>query len=151
MTLMRFLVARSMDVEKATKMFLQWHKWRAEFVPRGSIPESEVSDELNAEKIYLQKGPSRQGHPLLIIKVCRHFPAKDQPQFKSKLLLYYHFVLMWSFVFYVWSGIFYLIINNCINFLFAEFVVHLLDKTVCARYVYMSTMTCSHLHVLLAS
>ncbi|KAK4380586.1 hypothetical protein RND71_002448 [Anisodus tanguticus] len=61
-TLMRFLIARSMDPEKAAKMFVQWKKWRAEICPLGYIPDSEVSDELAAEKVYLQ-GLTKKGHP----------------------------------------------------------------------------------------
>ena len=84
-TLMRFLIARSMDPEKAAKMFVQWRKWRASFVPLGFIPASEVPDELAARKIYLQ-GLSKNGYPVMIVKAKRHFPPKDQLQFKSKLL-----------------------------------------------------------------
>ncbi|KAK4400110.1 hypothetical protein Sango_1117100 [Sesamum angolense] len=82
LTLMRFLIARSMDVEKAAKMFVQWQKWRTSFVPLNYIPESEIPDELSAEKIYLQ-GLSRKGFPVLLVKVKKHFPAKDQLQFKK--------------------------------------------------------------------
>lgn len=81
-TLMRFLIARSMDPDKAAKMFVQWQKWRAEFVPLGFIPDSEIPDELEARKAYLQ-GLSREGYPVLIIKTSNHFPSKDQLQFKS--------------------------------------------------------------------
>ncbi|KAL0296569.1 UNVERIFIED_CONTAM: hypothetical protein Sradi_6709000 [Sesamum radiatum] len=82
LTLMRFLIARSMDIEKAAKMFVQWQKWRTSFVPLNYIPESEIPDELSAEKIYLQ-GLSRKGFPVLLVKVKKHFPAKDQLQFKK--------------------------------------------------------------------
>ncbi|XP_049348617.1 SEC14 cytosolic factor [Solanum verrucosum] len=81
-TLMRFLIARSMDPEKAAKMFCQWKKWRAEMVPLGYISDSEVADELAAEKLYLQ-GLSKSGHPIVIVKVNKHFPSKDQVQFKK--------------------------------------------------------------------
>jgi len=81
-TLMRFLIARSMDADKAAKMFVQWQKWRAEFVPLGFIPDSEIPDELEARKVYLQ-GLSREGHPVMIIKTSNHFPSKDQLQFKK--------------------------------------------------------------------
>lgn len=80
---MRFLIARSKDPNKAAKMFVQWQKWRAEIVPLNLIPDSEVKDELSAEKIYLQ-GLSRKGFPVVIVKGHKHFPSKDQPQFKSK-------------------------------------------------------------------
>lgn len=81
-TLKRFLIARSMDPNKAAKMFVQWQKWRASFVPSGSIPDSEVTDELEAKKIYLQ-GLSWDGYPVMIVKASKHFPSKDQPQFKK--------------------------------------------------------------------
>ncbi|KAI3976476.1 hypothetical protein MKX01_008334 [Papaver californicum] len=82
-TLLRFLIARSIDIEKATKMFVEWKSWRDEFVPLGFIPDSEVPDELCGEKIYLQ-GLSRIGqHPVLMIKAYKHFPSKDQLQFKK--------------------------------------------------------------------
>ncbi|CAA3028807.1 Hypothetical predicted protein [Olea europaea subsp. europaea] len=84
-TLMRFLIARSMDAEKAAKMFVQWIKWRASFVPLNYIPDSEVQDELNARKAYLQ-GLSKNGCPLLIIKGNKHFPSKDQLQFKKYVI-----------------------------------------------------------------
>lgn len=82
-TMMRFLIARSMDVEKAAKMFVQWQKWRDAMVPNGRIDESEIEDELGARKIYLQ-GLSKNGHSVMIVKGNKHFPAKDQVQFKSE-------------------------------------------------------------------
>ncbi|XP_028121696.1 uncharacterized protein LOC114318921 [Camellia sinensis] len=84
-TLMRFLIARTMDPDKAAKMFVQWKKWRAALVPLGFIPDSEVQDELEARKIYLQ-GLSKDGYPVMIVKSRKHFPSKDQLQFKSKFL-----------------------------------------------------------------
>lgn len=88
-TLMRFLIARSMDPVKAAKMFVQWQQWRAAFVPSGSISESEVPDELEPRKIYLQD-LSKDGYPVMIVKACKHYPSKDQLQFKSNLLNFYY-------------------------------------------------------------
>ena len=85
-TLTRFLIARSMDPDKATKMFVQWQKWRASMVPNGFISESEVLDELEGKKVFLQ-GLSKDIHPVVIVQLRKHFPRKDQDQFKSKLLL----------------------------------------------------------------
>lgn len=79
---MRFLIARSMDSEKAAKMFVQWQKWREALVPEGFVPESEIREELEARKIYLQ-GLSKNGYPVMIVKACKHFPSKDILQFKS--------------------------------------------------------------------
>ncbi|NP_001355660.1 SEC14 cytosolic factor-like [Solanum lycopersicum] len=81
-TLMRFLIARSMNPEKAAKMFCQWKKWRAEMVPLGYITDSEVADEAVAEKVYLQ-GLSKNGYPVSIIKLSKHFPSKYQVQLKK--------------------------------------------------------------------
>ncbi|XP_058213020.1 sec14 cytosolic factor isoform X3 [Rhododendron vialii] len=81
-TLMRFLIARSMDPDKAAKMFVQWQKWRAAFVPSGFVPDSQVQDELGARKVYLQ-GLSKEGYPVMIIKASKHLPSKDQLQFKK--------------------------------------------------------------------
>ncbi|GFP83573.1 cral-trio domain-containing protein ykl091c [Phtheirospermum japonicum] len=81
-TLIRFLIARSFDTLKAANMFVQWQKWRASFVPLDYIPDSEVEYELSGEKIYLQ-GLSRNGNPVVLLKANKHFPSKDQLQFKK--------------------------------------------------------------------
>ncbi|KAF3943288.1 hypothetical protein CMV_030138 [Castanea mollissima] len=81
-TLMRFLIARSMDQDKAAKMFVQWQNWRAAIVPNGVISESEIQDELEPRKIYLQ-GLSKDKYPLMIVKASKHFPSKDNVQFKK--------------------------------------------------------------------
>ncbi|KAL0005200.1 hypothetical protein SO802_012761 [Lithocarpus litseifolius] len=81
-TLMRFLIARSMDQDKAAKMFVQWQNWRAAIVPNGVISESEIEDELEPRKIYLQ-GLSKDKYPVMIIKSSKHFPSKDNVQFKK--------------------------------------------------------------------
>jgi hypothetical protein len=88
----RFLIARSMDPEKAAKMFAQWLQWRAAFVPNGSIPDSEVQDELRRRKVFLQ-GLSRDGYPVLLVKANKHFPSKDQLQFKSNHPESYNFTV----------------------------------------------------------
>nr|XP_043624122.1 sec14 cytosolic factor-like [Erigeron canadensis] len=80
-TLVRFLIARSMDPNKAAKMFVSWQKWRTSFVPLGYIPDSQVVDQLADKKIYLQ-GLCKDGYPVMIVKASNHYPAKDQLQFK---------------------------------------------------------------------
>ncbi|CAI0552217.1 unnamed protein product [Linum tenue] len=121
-TLMRFLIARSMDADKAAKMFVQWQKWRASFVPNGVISDSEVPDELVGKKVFLQ-GLSTEGYPLVIVKASKHYPSKDQLQFKT--WLYFLHCLYAS-----------LTSNDqlpdyiiCLSF-DTEFVVHLLDKAI---------------------
>ena len=85
-----------MEPDKAAKMFLQWQKWRAAMVPNGSIPESEVPDELEARKIFLQ-GLSQGKYPVMIVQARKHFPSKDQVQFKSKSLP--HFIKLQNLFF----------------------------------------------------
>lgn len=82
LTLMRFLKARSMDVDKAGQMFVEWVQWRDSFVPSGVIDDTEVADELEQEKIYLQ-GLSRNGNPVIFVRACKHEPNKDHLQFKK--------------------------------------------------------------------
>ncbi|KAK6921592.1 CRAL-TRIO lipid binding domain [Dillenia turbinata] len=96
-TLMRFLVARSMDPDKAAKMFVAWQKWRASFVPKGFIAESEVRDELDARKICLQ-GLSRDGNPVLIVRASLHYPAKDQLQFRKFVVHLLDKALTWYYI-----------------------------------------------------
>ncbi|KAH1097939.1 hypothetical protein J1N35_014860 [Gossypium stocksii] len=81
-TLMRFLIARSMDTDKASKMFVQWLKWRSSLVPNGFVVESEVPDQLEARKIFLQC-LSKTGYPVMIVQACKHYPPKDHLQFKK--------------------------------------------------------------------
>ncbi|KAL4281982.1 hypothetical protein GQ457_03G010870 [Hibiscus cannabinus] len=81
-TLMRFLLARSMDTDKASKMFVQWLKWRSSLVPNGFIAESEVPDQLEPRKVFLQ-GLAKTGYPVLIVQACKHYPPKDHLQFKK--------------------------------------------------------------------
>ena len=50
-----------MDPNKAAKMFVSWQKWRTSFVPLGFIPDSEVLQQLESRKIFLQ-GLSKDGH-----------------------------------------------------------------------------------------
>ncbi|CAE5957950.1 unnamed protein product [Arabidopsis arenosa] len=69
----KFLVAtRSMDPDKAAKMFVDWQKWRASIVPPTGIPELEVKDELEFRKICLQ-GPTKSGHPLMLVITSKAF------------------------------------------------------------------------------
>jgi len=86
-----------MDSEKAAKMFVQWQTWRASFVPNGFVPESQIPDELESRKAYLQ-GLSKDGYPVLIFKGSRHFPCKDHLQCKS-MYPKSHFSMFFSFFF----------------------------------------------------
>nr|GEY05528.1 hypothetical protein [Tanacetum cinerariifolium] len=85
-TLERFLINRSMDPKKAAKMFVEWQKWRSSFVPLGFIPDSEIPELLEQRKLFFS-GFSKNGHPVVILSADKHYPAKDQDQYKSNTSL----------------------------------------------------------------
>lgn len=104
--LKRFLVARDLDVEKATEMFLNYCKWRRSFVPNGSISASEITHELASNKVFIQ-GIDRYNRPIAVIYGARHFPSKGgteelkrnvliNPQYKDVRLGNY--CILYSFV-----------------------------------------------------
>lgn len=70
----RFLVARDLDVEKASKMFLKYLSWRKTFVPNGYISESEISTQLSHNK-FLMQGAGKQGQPVIVVIGNRHKPG----------------------------------------------------------------------------
>ena len=79
---MRFLIARNLDLQKASEMFAQHCKWRDEFVPKGFIVESQIPNQLAAEKTYIQ-GLDRNGRPLMIVVGCKHLAKeRDMEEFK---------------------------------------------------------------------
>ncbi|KAH7315500.1 hypothetical protein KP509_21G052000 [Ceratopteris richardii] len=81
-TLRRFLRARDQNVEKALKFLLQHLKWLQDFKPLGFIKESEIRNELNKEKIFLQ-GVDKKGRPVGLILASRHFSAdRNLEEFK---------------------------------------------------------------------
>ncbi|XP_011073289.1 random slug protein 5 [Sesamum indicum] len=75
LTLRRFLRARDLDVEKASAMFLKYLAWRRTFVPKGYISESEIRDEIEQKKMFMQ-GRDKQGRPIAVVFASRHFAAK---------------------------------------------------------------------------
>jgi hypothetical protein len=76
-----------MDPKKAAKMFVEWQKWRTSFVPLGFIPDAAVAEQLEQRKIFFQ-GFSKDGHPVMILNANKHYPAKDQDQYKSNIFCF---------------------------------------------------------------
>ncbi|KAK9113335.1 hypothetical protein Syun_020132 [Stephania yunnanensis] len=84
----RFLRARNLDIEKASTLFLNYLKWKREFVPKGFICESEIEDELAQLKAYLP-GHDRLGRPYSVILGRKHIPVTGQEgleQFKRYMV-----------------------------------------------------------------
>ncbi|KAL9169999.1 hypothetical protein ABFS82_04G115800 [Erythranthe guttata] len=75
LTLRRFLRARDLDAEKASRMFIKYLTWRRSFVPKGSISQSEVTNHIGINKMFMQ-GKDKRGCPLSIFFGGRHFPSK---------------------------------------------------------------------------
>ncbi|PIN07103.1 Phosphatidylinositol transfer protein PDR16 [Handroanthus impetiginosus] len=85
-TLRRFLRARDLDVEKASSMFMKYLTWRRAFVPTGSISESEITNEIAQNKMFMQ-GKDKQGRPIAVVLGARHFASKGSiDEFKRFLV-----------------------------------------------------------------
>ncbi|KAL9256134.1 hypothetical protein AKJ16_DCAP02515 [Drosera capensis] len=85
-TLFRFLAARSMEPEKAAKMFVEYQDWKASIVTSGSISEDEVRDHLD-DNIIFMGGLTKEGYRLLVCQGSRHRPITDKLKFE-KFLIY---------------------------------------------------------------
>ncbi|EEF51683.1 aspartate semialdehyde dehydrogenase, putative [Ricinus communis] len=85
-TLIRFLRARDLDVKRASVMFLNYLKWRKEFVPNGLISPSQVPNEIAQNKMFMQ-GSDKKGRPITVVLGARHFQYKDSlDEFKRFLV-----------------------------------------------------------------
>lgn len=80
-TLLRFLRARSHDVQVAAKLYADHVSWRAATVPLGYVPDSEVANELAAKKAFLQLKPGERS--VVIVPGALHDVNKrDLEEFK---------------------------------------------------------------------
>ncbi|KAK4436709.1 Sec14 cytosolic factor [Sesamum alatum] len=75
LTLRRFLRARDLDVEKASTMFMKYLAWRRTFVPKGYISESEITNDIAQNKMFMQ-GRDKAGRPIAVVFGSRHFASK---------------------------------------------------------------------------
>eukprot|EP00271_Cylindrocystis_brebissonii_P013566 TRINITY_DN33506_c0_g1_i1.p1 TRINITY_DN33506_c0_g1~~TRINITY_DN33506_c0_g1_i1.p1 ORF type:complete len:264 (-),score=55.94 TRINITY_DN33506_c0_g1_i1:328-1119(-) len=74
-TIERFLRARNMNVDKASKMLIEHAKWRTSFMPEGFIPDKDIAKEMEAEKVGLHVKP---GHRSLLIVLARKHLVKTR-------------------------------------------------------------------------
>eukprot|EP00249_Psilotum_nudum_P009419 c21923_g1_i1 orf=840-1604(+) len=86
-TLLRFLYARSLNVEKSTKFFIQHQLWRRSFVPLGYIPEEGIAQELKKERIFLQ-GHDKQGRAIGVLLASRHFDFSHDVEDLKRYVVY---------------------------------------------------------------
>ncbi|XVF54796.1 hypothetical protein PTKIN_Ptkin05aG0210500 [Pterospermum kingtungense] len=86
-TLTRFLRARDLDVEKASAMFLKYLKWKRSFVPNGSISPSEITNETEQNKMFLQ-GSDKKGQPIAVLFGARHFRHKGGADEFKRFIVY---------------------------------------------------------------
>eukprot|EP00850_Spirogloea_muscicola_P015094 SM000113S24050 [mRNA] locus=s113:170811:173166:- [translate_table: standard] len=81
-TLSRFLRARSMRVHKAAKLYVGHVRWRKEYLPQGRVLQSEIANELAADKCFLQ-GHDKAGRPIIVVHGCKHDAAgRNLDEFK---------------------------------------------------------------------
>uniref|UniRef100_A0A7N0TML0 CRAL-TRIO domain-containing protein n=1 Tax=Kalanchoe fedtschenkoi TaxID=63787 RepID=A0A7N0TML0_KALFE len=72
--LRRFLRARELDIDKASNMFLKYLNWRRTFVPNGFISESEITKNIEHNKLFMQ-GRDKLGRPIVFVYAARHLPT----------------------------------------------------------------------------
>lgn len=87
LTFRRFLRARDLDVEKASAMFLKYLNWRRNFVPNGSISPSEVAQEIEQNKMFLQ-GSDKKGQLIAVVLAARHFQHKGGVEEFKRFIVY---------------------------------------------------------------
>ncbi|GMI95413.1 hypothetical protein like AT1G01630 [Hibiscus trionum] len=87
LTLRRFLRARDLDLEKASGMLLKYLKWRRSFVPNGFISTSELKNEIQQKKMFLQ-GSDKKGRPLGVLLAGRHFQHKGGVDEFKRFIVY---------------------------------------------------------------
>eukprot|EP00850_Spirogloea_muscicola_P009073 SM000050S16998 [mRNA] locus=s50:360274:362715:+ [translate_table: standard] len=81
-TLNRFLRARGMRVHKAAKLYVGHVRWRKEYLPQGRVLQSEIANELAADKCFLQ-GHDKAGRPIIVVHGCKHDAAgRNLDEFK---------------------------------------------------------------------
>ncbi|KAE8695017.1 Sec14p-like phosphatidylinositol transfer family protein isoform 2 [Hibiscus syriacus] len=88
--LRRFLIARDLDVEKASNMFLKYLNWKRTFVPNGSFSPTEIRHELLQNKMFLQ-GSDKKGRPIAVVLASRHFQHEGGvEEFKRFVVYLFH-------------------------------------------------------------
>ncbi|KAK1310002.1 Patellin-4 [Acorus calamus] len=85
--LRRFLRARDHDIAKASNQFLKSLKWRRASVPNGFISKSEILNELEQKKIFMQ-GFDKKGSPIAVVLAAKHFPSKSNVEDFKRLVVY---------------------------------------------------------------
>ncbi|XP_030517396.1 phosphatidylinositol transfer protein 3-like isoform X2 [Rhodamnia argentea] len=83
----RFLRARNLDVEKASKLFLKYLSWRRSFIPNGAISASEIPNDLAQQKLFMQ-GLDKMGRPIVVGYGARHNPSKGSLEEFKRFVVY---------------------------------------------------------------
>lgn len=87
--LLRFLRAKSLDIEATAKAFADHQKWKAEFVPKGYFTEAEVQAELDSNKAYFIK-EDKKGRPALLTFGRNHvYNKNDFEEFKRAIVYFF--------------------------------------------------------------
>ena len=73
--LLRFLVARKWDEDRALSMFLDYRDWRLEW-PEGSVTSSMVRPSLDQDKAFLLPFVDDLGHSVILTIGRRHVPGE---------------------------------------------------------------------------
>ncbi|XP_038704333.1 phosphatidylinositol transfer protein 3-like [Tripterygium wilfordii] len=83
----RFLRARELDIEKASAQFLKYLSWKREFLPKGSIAESDIPNDLAQNKVFMQ-GLDKKGRPIVVAFGGRHRPSNTTVEETKRFVVY---------------------------------------------------------------
>ncbi|XP_077212301.1 uncharacterized protein LOC143847379 [Tasmannia lanceolata] len=85
--LRRFLRARDLDIEKASRLFLKYLKWRRAAVPNGFISKAEIQNQLAHKKVYMQ-GFDKKGRRISVAFGAKHIYFKRDIEEVKRFVVY---------------------------------------------------------------
>jgi len=130
----RFLRARSLDVEKASAMFLKYLNWKRSIMPNGYISPSEIAEDIAQEKLFVQ-GLDKKGRPIIVAFAAKHFQSKHGADGFKRIILTSD---PSQFAFRV------LLLNGKYLFLYAGYVAFALEK-ICSRCIPFPVLIHTHM------
>lgn len=89
----RFIKAEKYKLKKSIERAKKYIEWRNNLMPKGFISDEDVMVQLEQGKVFLYEN-TKDGRPILVIKVARHIPLKEIETLK-KFVIYCLEVTAW--------------------------------------------------------
>lgn len=83
----RWLRSRNWELDAAEEAIAQHAAWRSSYFPKGRIAEADISNELAANKVFLQ-GHDHQGHAVVVVMARRHDGSARELAETERLICY---------------------------------------------------------------